>query len=120
MTNNLDDISLQRIIDAVAAKWKETTYHGGATLSDNIRTWVIADVYLEVLRHLGLHEYDGEKKLGDMNSRRMAELVDMVERHWSGGVCLPEHFVNVAIEEVLEDARQKNKLTDLSRPSAPR
>jgi len=114
MTNKLNPGILKRIIDEVAAKWKETTYYDGVTLSDNMRTWIIADVYFEVLSHIGIHEYDGQIKIGEMNSRRMAELVDMVERHWGGGVRLTEHLVNVAIDDVLEDSRQKGKLRDIS------
>lgn len=49
-----------------------------------------------------------------MNSRRMAELVDMVERHWDGGIRLTEHVLNAAIDDVVEDSRQKGKLRDLS------
>lgn len=63
MTNKLNPAILERIIDDVAAKWKQTTYHDGVTPSDNIRTWIIADVYLAVMHHIGLREYDGERKL---------------------------------------------------------
>ena len=118
MTNKLNSAILERIIDEVATKWKEKTYHDGVTPSENIRTWIIADVYMEVMREIGIHEYDGERKIGDMNSRRMAELVDMVERHWDGGVRLTEHLINGAIDDVIEDSRQKGKLRDLSQDAA--
>lgn len=112
MTNKLNPTSLEQIINKAKEKWKKETYLGGVTSSENIRTWVIADVYLDVLRHIGINEYDREKKYGEMNARRMAELVDMVERHWEGGVRLTEYLVNKAIDEVLEDSRQKGKIKD--------
>src|SRR5437588_9811378 len=117
MTNKLNPASLEQIIDKAKEKWKKETYFGGVTSSDNIRTWVIADVYEGVLRHIGIHGYDGEKKYGEMNARRMAELVDVVERHWEGGVLLTEYFMNKAIDEVLEDSRQKGKIKDEEKSS---
>lgn len=112
MTNKLNPTSLEQIIDKAKERWKKETYFGGVTSSENIRTWIIADVYLDVLRHIGINEYDSEKKYGEMNARRMAELVDMVERHWEGGVRPTEYLVNKAIDEVLEDSRQKGKIKD--------
>lgn len=64
-----------------------------------------------MLRHIGLSEYDGEtSRIKDMNPRREAELDDMVQRHWEGGICLPSCLLKEAIKEVLEDSRQQGKL----------
>jgi hypothetical protein len=64
---------------------------------------------------LGSVEYDGEKsRIKEMDLRREGELVDMVQRHWQGGSCLPGYLLNDAIKEVLEDSRQKGKLKDES------
>jgi len=112
MTNKINPTILEQIIDKAKEKWKKETYFGGVTSSENIRTWVIVDVSEGVMRHVGISGYDGEKKYGDMNARRMAQLVDMVERHWEGGVRLTEYLVNQAIDEVLEDSRRKGKIKD--------
>jgi len=115
MTNKFNPTNLERLIDDVKEKWKQPTYHGGVTTAENIRTWIIADVHIGVLRHIGLSEHDGEKsRIKDMNLRREAELVDMVQRHWEGGICLARHLLKEAINEVLEDSRQKVKLKNES------
>src|SRR5688572_21654294 len=98
MTNKLNPTSLKQLIDKVKEKWKNETYIDGTTTAENIRGWIIADVYLEVLRYIGISEYDSEKKHGDMDTRRVAEIVDMVERHWEGGIRLPEYLLKEAIK----------------------
>ena len=114
MTNTLNPDSLDAIINRVKRRRMKAHYGIKGTRAELIKTWIIADVYLAVLRHIGLTEYDGNpgRRVKDMNSRRMAELVDMVERHWEGGICLPEHLLNEAIVEAVEHARTKGELKD--------
>jgi hypothetical protein len=115
---NLNPDSLDGIIDDVKHKRMKANYGAKGTRAELIKTWIIADVYLAVLRHIGLTEYDGRRnrRIKDMNSRRMAEFADMVERHWDRGICLPESILNAAIKEAIEHAKNKGELKDESLP----
>jgi|GEM_PF-4614753 len=56
---NLNAEKLQTLIDDVVRKRMKNVYRQNGTTSGHIRTVVVADVYLSVLRHIGLTEYDG-------------------------------------------------------------
>lgn len=117
MANNLNPDSLEQIINKVKKKRMEDNYDPKDTRAEIIKALILADVYWEVCSHIGLSGYEAKhiRRINDLDSRRMAEIVDMVEGHWEGGICRPEHLLNEAINEAIERARKKGELQDDAR-----
>lgn len=114
MANNLDRESLQKLISTVKEKWIREEYSGGTTASENIRTWMIADLLMAVLDHIGIAKPETVSEVRDMNDRRMDQLVDSVCLHWNGETFVTKDIFNRAISEVLDDCRRQNKINDES------
>ena len=79
------------------------------SLEEYVVASTLADLHLAVRGYIGILNYDGThvRRSGNLNFHRKFEIVDMVRRHWNGGVCLPAPIIDEMLDAVLENWRQR-------------
>ena len=89
-------------------------YFDGYTYPEHIATWITHDIYVGVLDHLELKEFNGMLHLGriSIETRKEAEIEDMVIHHWAGEFAFPPFFLRHTIKRTLDALRLQGKLKD--------
>ena len=69
---------------------------------DDVAGAVIYEIHERVRRHIG--DDEGPRRRRPLNGQHIAEIVEMVEKHWSGPILI-EHWIKETVRLVLEHWR---------------